>query len=73
MKFVKVKGTNLIRDVNSMGLTNQDISGLEDYKTRRRLIQSQKEEINKIKSEINGMKDDLTEIKSLMLRLLDKG
>jgi hypothetical protein len=73
MNYVRVKGTNLIRDTNSMGLTNNDMNGLEDYKTRRRLLKNQKEEINKVKSEIKDVKDELSEIKSLMLRLLDKG
>ncbi len=73
MKHIKVPGTNLTRDINSMGLTNNDINGLEDYKAKRRLLKNQKEEINRVKSEIKDVKDELQEIKSLMLRLLDKG
>lgn len=73
MKHIKVPGTSLTRDINSMGLTNNDISGLEDYKAKRRLLKNQKEEINRVKSEIKDVKDELQEIKSLMLRLLDKG
>lgn len=73
MKYVKVPGTNLTRDVNSMALINGDMNGLEDYKARRRLIKNQREEINRVKTEIKDVKDELQEIKSLMLRLLDKG
>jgi hypothetical protein len=73
MRFIKVPGTNLLRDINSMGLSNQDVSGFQDYKTRRKMLQTQRDEINKLKSDINSVKDELSEIKSLMLRLLDKG
>lgn len=73
MTYLKVPGTNLVRDTNSMGLVNNDVNGLEEYKTKRRLLKNQKEEINRVKSEIKDVKDELQEIKSLMLRLLDKG
>ena len=73
MAYVKVPGTNLVRDTNSMGLVNNDVNGLEEYKAKRRLMKNQKEEINRVKSEIKDVKDELQEIKSLMLRLLDKG
>lgn len=71
--FVKVEGTNFVRDTSSMALTNKDSNGLEDYKIKRRLLSTQKEEINTIKTEIDGIKTDMLEIKSLMRQLLDKG
>lgn len=71
--FVKVEGTNFVRDTSSMALTNKDSNGLEDYKIKRRLLSTQKEEINSIRTEIDGIKTDMLEIKSLMRQLLDKG
>lgn len=71
--FVKVEGTNFVRDTSSMALTNKDSNGLEDYKIKRRLLSTQKEEINSIRAEIDGIKTDMLEIKSLMRQLLDKG
>jgi hypothetical protein len=73
MKFIRVPGTNLLRDINSMGLSNQNTSEFQEYKTRRKMLQTQRDEINKLKSDINIVRDELSEIKSLMLRLLDKG
>jgi hypothetical protein len=73
MAIVQIPGTNLYRDTNSMALINKDKTGQEDYKMKRRLLETQAQEINKVKSEINDIKQDLSEIKSLMLRLLDKG
>jgi hypothetical protein len=70
--LVQVTGTKLIRDTESMALINKDINGLEEYNLKRRMMATQKEEINNIKSEINNIKNDMREIKSLMLQLLDK-
>ena len=70
--LVQVTGTNFVRDTDSMGLINKDHNGLEEYMKKRRLMESQKEEINTMKSEIKDIKDELGEIKSLMLQLLDK-
>jgi hypothetical protein len=73
MELLKVKGTKLVRDPRSGAIINQDKTGLDDYLARRRGMESQKEEINKVKSDITEMKQDMTEIKSLLLKLLEKG
>ena len=73
MEYLKVQGTKLVRDPRSGAIINQDKSGLEEYLSKRRVLESQKEEINKVKSEMKSVKDDLIEIKSLLLKLLEKG
>jgi hypothetical protein len=73
MQLLKVQGTKLVRDPRSGAIINQDKTGLDDYLARRRGMESQKEEINKVKSHITEMKQDMTEIKSLLLKLLEKG
>jgi hypothetical protein len=40
---------------------------------KRRALAAQKDEINNIKSEIQSVKDDITEIKKLMMQLIEKG
>jgi hypothetical protein len=71
--LVQIPGTDLYRDTETMALINKDVSGLEEYNMKRRMLMTQKSEINKVKSEINGIKEEMTEIKSLLLKLLDKG
>jgi chaperonin cofactor prefoldin len=73
MQYLKVEGTKLIRDPRSGALINQDKNGLNDYMAKRRNMELQKEELNKVKSELNGIKEDISEIKTLMLKLLEKG
>ena len=55
-----------------MALINKDKNGLEEYRMKRKAMENQANEINRLKSEINGIKDDLKELKSLMLSLIDK-
>lgn len=70
--LVKVQGTNFKRDTQSMALVNNDANGLNDYLMKRKLISTQKQEINSIKSEMDLIKSDIKEIKSLMRQLLEK-
>jgi hypothetical protein len=71
--LVQITGTNLYRDTETMALVNKDVSGLDEYNMKRRMMATQKDEINKVKSEIAGIKNDISEIKQLMLQLMGKG
>ena len=71
--FIKVNGTNFVRDTDTMVLLNKDTNGLEEYKMKRKMMANQKEEINTIKAEIDSIKSDVSEIKTLIQQLLNKG
>jgi hypothetical protein len=73
MQLLKVQGTKLVRDPRSGAIINQDKTGLDEYLARRRGMESQKEEINKVKSDIGDLKQDMADIKSLLLKLIEKG
>jgi septal ring factor EnvC (AmiA/AmiB activator) len=72
MNFVKVEGTNFVRDVNSMGLSNTDMAAKDEYYSKVRMIQSQKQNLNKVNEEINSLKNDISDIKMLLKQLIDK-
>jgi hypothetical protein len=72
MSLVEIPGTTLVRDTNSMGLINRDKDGLENYMRKRQLLASQKEEINTLKSDVQSLRKDMSEIKQLLLQLMDK-
>lgn len=72
MTYVKVTGTNFVRDVESMALVNVDDNSKNEYYAKTKLLRTQKEELNNVRSEINDLKNDITEIKSLMVKLLQK-
>jgi len=71
--LIKVQGTEFVRDTNSTALINRDATGLEEYYRKRRMMSVQKEEINKIKIENEYIKQELSEIKQMMFKLLEKG
>ena len=73
MSYLKVEGTKLVRDTRSGAIINQDKNGLDEYLNKRRALESQKNEINNVKSEVKVLREDITEIKSLLLKLLEKG
>ena len=55
-----------------MGLINSDKNGLDDYNAKRKILLAQKDEINNIKKDILDIKEDMTIIKNLLLKLMDK-
>jgi hypothetical protein len=73
MTYLRVEGTKLVRDTRSGAIINQDKNGLDEYLNKRRALESQKNEINNVKSEVKVLREDITEIKSLLLKLLEKG
>ena len=65
MALVQITGTTFVRDTDTMGVINRDKNGLEDYLKKRNLMATQKEEIN-------NMKTELSEIKQMLLLLINK-
>jgi len=73
MALVPVNGTKLYRDTETMALINKDVSGAQEYQARRKFAESQKEQINNVKMEMDSIKNDISDIKKLMVKLLEKG
>jgi hypothetical protein len=73
MALVPVNGTKLYRDTETMALINKDVSGAQEYQARRKFAESQKEQINNVKMEVDSIKNDISDIKKLMVKLLEKG
>lgn len=72
MAFVKIEGAEFVRDTNSMLLSNTNTAEKNEYYTKLRMIQNQKEGLNRVNEEINSLKNDVTEIKTLLSQLLNK-
>jgi hypothetical protein len=65
MPLVQIPGTDLYRDTDNMALVNKDKNGLTDYLNKRRIFESQKQEIDNIK-------DDIKDIKEMLYKLMEK-
>ena len=72
MTFVKVNNADFVRDTNSMGLSSTNTAEKNEYYIKLRMIQNQKEGINRVNEEINSLKNDVSEIKTLLSQLLNK-
>jgi len=70
--LVKVKDSNFVRDTESMALINIDNASKDEYYGKVRLINNQKQEINKVNEELAGLKFELGEIKQLLLQITSK-
>lgn len=55
-----------------MALFNIDITAKNDYVSKMNMILTQKEELNNVRQEIDGIKTDMSDIKSLLNKLLEK-
>jgi RIO-like serine/threonine protein kinase len=73
MNTIEIPGTTFVRDTHSKAIINRDVNGLQDYLRKRNLLAVQKEEINKIKTENEYIKQELSDIKQMMFKLLEKG
>lgn len=71
MEKIKVEGTYFVRDIENMALINNNINELEQYNLKRKLNQQKTQEINNIKCEISSMKDDISQIKEILIKILD--
>ena len=50
-----------------------DNESKNEYYNKLRMMKIQKEEINSVKTEIETIKQDMADIKSMMVKLLEKG
>jgi hypothetical protein len=81
MTLVSVEGfRTLKKDMTTGGVVNTDTSSYESYMVSKRLaqrtIQQQQEAHNAVtdlQNEINNIKGDLTDIRTMLVQLLQKG
>lgn len=72
MKYLKVKDSELVREVNSNAIINRDKEELNSYLTKRKFLAQQKNDVEKLKSEMVDIKTDINEIKNLLIQVLER-
>lgn len=81
MEYVKIQDSNsLVRDMSSGAIINNNkeeylnyIAKVNAHKMLNRTIHQSAEEIEVLKTEINSVRNDLSDIKSMLVSLMDKG
>ena len=72
-EYVQVKDkNNLIRDIHSNAIVNNNKSAYELVKKRAEAAQKQRDEIRSATREINTIKNEMHDIKSMLKTLLDR-
>ena len=73
MKKVPVKDhSNLYRDGSSKAIVNTDSVGYQAYMANREKLLTDKQRIDQLETSVEEIKCDLTDIKCMILKLLDK-
>ena len=73
MAKLRVEGYgNLVRDTNSNAIVNSSTSEYKIYMAKYRAREQQSDELRNACKEINNLKAELREIKSLIVKVLEK-
>lgn len=73
MKLVKIESnSNLARDISSGAVINTNVSEYENYMARKKVNSDLKQQIQQNTDEIKQIKSDVTEIKNLLVSLINK-
>ena len=71
-KYIPVENSNdLVRDVKTNAVINNNRTTFENARKRARDAQRQRDEIRDASREINSLKNEIHEIKSMLKTLLD--
>jgi phosphoribosyl-AMP cyclohydrolase len=71
--YVKIENANgLVRDMSSGAVLNTNQTDYENYLNRKRQSELSKEQTSKQVEEINNLKNELSEIKQMLLALMNK-
>lgn len=74
MSLLKVKDhEHLYRDSYSKAVLNTDRTALEEYYAKVEFLKKQKAEQEETKQRIQSLEENMSEIKSLLLELVNKG
>ena len=71
--LVQVEDAPFVRDIHSKSILNTDIVGLQNYYVQRDLYKKEQAEKMQASNRLTKLEEDMSEIKILMLQLLDKG
>lgn len=72
-QYAKVSNAeSLVRDMTTGAILNNNASGYESYIAQRERIKKQKQQAAQQEEDINNIKSELSDIKTLLLHLLEK-
>ena len=73
VQHVRIQDTALIRDIHSKAILNTDKAGLNDYLMKREIAKKQQAERIQTKDRLDKIENDMSEIKNLLVQLVNTG
>jgi len=72
MDFVKVKNNeHLVKNTKSNFIINTNKAEYDEYLTRRKLKQNEKNKVDNLERDISTLRDEITEIKDMLRSLVN--
>ena len=72
MDFVKIKNNeHLVKNTKSNFIINTNKAEHEEYLTRRKLKQNEKNKVDNLERDISTLRDEITEIKDMLRSLVN--
>ncbi len=72
-QHVKIQDSALVRDIHSKAILNTDKAGLNDYLMKREIAKKQQAERVQTKDRLDKIENDMSEIKNLLVQLVNTG
>jgi hypothetical protein len=73
MTYLKVDGNDsLVRDVSNKAIINTNNKAYQEYINKRNAAKQMRDQIHSQQEQINSIKSDVSEIKELLIQLLNK-
>jgi hypothetical protein len=72
-QHVRIQDSALVRDIHSKAILNTDKAGLNDYLMKREIAKKQQAERVQTKDRLDKIENDMSEIKNLLVQLVNTG
>ena len=72
-QHVRIQDSALVRDIHSKAILNTDKAGLNDYLMKREIAKKQQAERVETKDRLDKIENDMSEIKNLLVQLVNTG
>ena len=71
--LVQVENTSFVRDIHSKAILNTDRVGLHNYHVQKELHKKEQNEKQQASNRLTKLEEDMSEIKNLLVQLVNTG
>lgn len=67
--LIQTEDSNLVRDAHSKALLNKNVAALNEYKARKKFLETTKKDEFDIKERLQKLEQDMSDIKKLLIEI----